>query len=731
MNNKLNTLVGDALGGITAMLVALPSASAFGLIIYAPLGEAFSGSAAIGGIMGAIALGLLAPLTGGTKKLITAPCAPAAAVLSAFVTEALNKGSVPPDIIPVYITLVTLFAGAVQLIIGNIGGGKIIKYIPYPVVAGYLSGVGVLIFTGQLHNLAGIPKGTGFWEGLFSPALWKWESGVVGIVTIIMMYAAPKIIKSVPAAILALVSGAATYFALSLINPSLLNLPGNHLVIGPISASFSDLYHTISGRWSMSMALDLANLKMIIAPVLTLAVLLCIDTLKTCVILDALTNSRHNSNRELIGQGCGNMASALLGGIPGAGTMGATLVNLNSGGKTQYSGFFTGLSALLVLLLLGQMVAWIPKAALAGILIVVAIRMVDRNSFSLLSHKSTVFDFVVIIAVVLSAVIFSLITAAGVGIALAILLFLREQMRTDVTRRIAFGNKTFSKKHRPIRERKILEEKGSQTIIIELQGQLFFGTTDRLLTEIRPYLPTNRFAIFDMRRVQSVDYTAVHMFKQVLREVKDHKGYLIFSSVPRNLPTGQHVKKYFEQLGLSEATHLKFFTDTFSALEWVEDEILSEMKIKDDDTVLELRDIELFSGVSESELSTLNAAISDKSFRSGETIFKTGNHGDEIFFIRKGSVKISLPLTGGVSHHIATFTKGAFFGDMSFLDNRVRSADAIADGETVISTLPRKTFNEITKRHPEVAGMFFEKLAHVMANRLRQSNAEMKALEEN
>ncbi|MCK9211137.1 MAG: SulP family inorganic anion transporter, partial [Ignavibacteriaceae bacterium] len=147
---SLDNLLGDVLGGTAAMLVAIPSAIAFGLIIFAPLGTEFSGRAAIGGILGTVTMGLFAAIFGGTKKLISAPCAPAAAVLSVFVSEMLHKGTIPSDAIPIYITIVSLLSGVVQLLIGKLGGGRFIKYIPYPVVAGYLSGVGVLIFFGQL-----------------------------------------------------------------------------------------------------------------------------------------------------------------------------------------------------------------------------------------------------------------------------------------------------------------------------------------------------------------------------------------------------------------------------------------------------------------------------------------------------------------------------------------------------------------------------------------------------
>src|ERR1035437_4334083 len=275
------TFLGDILGGSTAMLVALPAAIAFGLIIFAPLGPAFSGKAAIGGIMGTVALGLIASLIGGTKSLVSAPCAPAAAVLSVFVAELVSKNSIPVDVIPIYITLVALFAGVVQLIIGKIGGGKVIKYIPYPVVAGYLSGVGVLILTGQLPKLLGLPKEIKIWQGIYMFQEWTWESIFVGVATIVVMYLAPKIIKAIPAAIIALMAGITCYFSASAVNPSLLQLDHNPFIVGPISASVSDLYGMFVNQWTLVSTLDFHNISIIIPPVLTLAVLLSIYTLKT------------------------------------------------------------------------------------------------------------------------------------------------------------------------------------------------------------------------------------------------------------------------------------------------------------------------------------------------------------------------------------------------------------------------------------------------------------------
>ncbi|MEK6605679.1 MAG: SulP family inorganic anion transporter, partial [Nitrospirota bacterium] len=463
---------GEIWGGFAAMLVALPSAIAFGLLIYSPLGPAYAAVGAMAGILGTIAIGIVASIFGGTPRLISAPCAPAAAVMSTLVLELLThttaEGGLQPDHILLLLTLVAVLAGGLQFLFGAIGGGRLIKYIPYPVVAGYLSGVGVLIFLSQVPKLFGLPKGTVLWAGLTSPESWKIPSLVVGIATMVVMVLASKITRAVPAPILGLLGGIITYFGLGATYPEMLTLSGNSLVIGPISGAGGNIVSAFVERWTAISGLTLADLHLILIPALTLAVLLSIDTLKTCVVIDALTRSRSNSNRELIGQGLGNLASAFTGGMPGAGQMGATLVNINSGGKTRLSSILEGVFALGAFALFGGLVAWVPIAGLAGILIVVAYRMVDPNIFHLLRQKSTIFDFIVVAAVVVTAVAYNLIAAAGVGLGLAILLFLREQIRGSVVRRKSYGNHTFSKKRRLPEETAVLEQKGDQTTICEL-----------------------------------------------------------------------------------------------------------------------------------------------------------------------------------------------------------------------------------------------------------------------
>ena len=724
-------LAGDFWGGTAAMLVALPSAIAFGVTIYSPLGGSYAAYGALAGILGATALGLIAPALGGTQRLITAPCAPAAAVLSAFAIEFMHQGAALEATL-LMLVIIGLLAGALQVIFGSVGLGRLIKYMPYPVVSGYLSGVGLIIIASQVPKFLGVPKDVHFWQSLFAADAWRWQGIVVGAVTIGVMVGAPKVTRRVPAAILGLAAGVLAYFGLGLLDPALLVVEGNRLIVGPMGGGagggFADAF---LGRFHAMADIGLAQLQMLLMPALTLAVLLSIDTLKTCVVLDALTRTRHNSNRELVGQGLGNIASAVVGGIPGAGTMGATLVNLSSGAASRMSGVMEGVLALVAFLALGSLIAWVPVAALAGILIVIGVRMIDRHSLQLLKSPHTVLDFVVILAVVAVALTVGLIPASATGIVLAIFLFIREQIGGSIVRRKAYGNQSFSKQIRLQDEMEVLEQRGDQAAIFELQGALFFGTTDQLYTLLEPELKTRKYIVLDMRRVQTIDVTAAHMLDQIRDMMADKGGFLVYSQLPQNLPSGKDMQHFFDQIGLAPSkSAARVFSELDAAQEWIENRILMEAALeRTEEKPLDLHELEVFKGRKEATLAALDFHLEKRAVKAGDKIFTRGDAGDELFLIRRGSVRIMLPITGKQPRHISTFGRGDFFGEMAFLDGDARSADAVAFTDADLFVLSRKTFDAFAEEHKRAALKLLEGLASVLAGRLRYANAELQALE--
>jgi SulP family sulfate permease len=727
---KSSNMIGEFWGGLAAMLVALPSAIAFGVIVFSPLGASYAAQGALAGVLGTAALGIIAPMIGGTNRLITTPSAPSAAVLGAFAIEITREG-LSADSTLLMLTLVALLCGVLQVGFGAIRLGRLIKYMPYPVVSGYLSGVGLVIIVSQVPKFLGVPKGGTFWGALSSPSLWNEKSLVVGAVTIAVMVLAPKVTKAVPAAILGLIAGVLAYFALGLTDGSLLTLAGNRLVVGPLGTS-GGFITALGGRAKAIGALRLPELRVLITPTLTLAVLLSIDTLKTCVVLDTITRTRHDSNRELIGQGLGNIGAALVGGIPGSGQMGATLVNLSSGAQKRISGLIEGVLALVAFLLLGRVIAWVPIAALAGILIVVGFRMFDRNSLQLLRSPSTILDFAVILVVVVVAETVSLIAASGVGIALAILLFIREQIGGSVIRSKTYGNRMFSRRVRLTEEMATLERCGDRTVIFELQGSLFFGTADQLLTALEPEIKTRAYVVLDMRRVLGVDVSAAHVLEQIQDTLTEHNGFLIFCHFALKVPSGRDIEQYFKEVGIVRPEHsVRIFETRDDALQWIEDRILDEeIRSRAVESPLELRDTSLFAGRKEETLAALESCMERRSYKAGEKIFSRGDYGNELFLIRSGAVRIALPVAGKLTYHVATFGRGDFVGELAFLDREPRSADAIALTDTDLFVLSRDRFDALAGEHKMLAIQLLEGVARTLAIRLRRADKELRALQE-
>lgn len=726
---------GDFWGGLAAMLVALPSAIAFGVTIFGVIGPAQAATGALAGMIGAAVIGIVAAVFGGTDRLISAPCAPAAAVLTAFALELTRQG-LAPELIILLLTLLGILTGLMQLLFGFFNMGRIINYIPYPVASGYLSGVGLIIITSQLPRLLGVPKEKTFWLSLIEPWNWDLRSLTIGIVTLLVSLLAPRFTRKVPGIILGILGGVLCYFTFALDDAALLQLENNPLVLGSLSAATEGHLSALTDRWRDMGELHLSQVIGLLGNALTLAVLLSIDTLKTSVMLDQMTRSRHDANRELIAQGLGNVAATALGGIPGSGTSGPTLINLAGGGQTRLSGVIEGLLSLIAALLLASFLAWLPVATLAALLLMIGIRMIDREPLRFIESNATVLDFAVVIAVVLVALNFGLIAATGIGVALAILLFVREQTNSSVIHHKIYANQTSSTWHRHESERQILARKGDQAVIFELQGSLFFGTTRKLYLQIEPELAKRTYLILDFRRVQSVDVTAVQMLRNIRDILQEQGGTLLLSSLSQRLPNGRNLQKFLTQTGVFEpgadgSLSVLQFRELDEALEWVEDRLLGEHALPDEEeTPMLLQEMELFHKRKDETLRDLESRMTQRHYKAGEPIYTQGEPGNEVFWIRRGAVRIFAPLGAGRMRHVASFGRGDFFGSLAFLDNNPHDNDAIALTDTDVYALSREQFYAIADEHKKLALNLVMALARALSLRLRHAESELILLRE-
>ena len=719
-------------GALAAMLVALPASIAFGVTVYSAIGPGYAALGALAGQVGAVVIGLVASTLGGTDRLISAPCAPAAAVLAAFAIGLTGQG-VAPDVVVLLLILLGVLTGAVQVLLGFIGVGRLIKYVPYPVVSGYLTGVALIIIGSQIPMFVGAAGETTWWAALMSPALWDWRSVAIGMATVLVAVFAPKVTTRVPGTILGIFAGLLTYGLLATQDSTMWQVTGNPLVIGSLGVSKDGYFASITGRWQEIGGLRLGQIADLLGSALTLAALLSIDTLKTCVVVDQLTRTRHLPNRELMAQGVANIASSVVGGMPGAGTLGATVVNLNSGAKTRMSGVLEGVMCLVAALALGSFLAWLPVGALAGILIVIGLRMIDREPLRFVESRATVFDFAVVLTVVVVALTIGLIAASAAGVAMAIILFVREQIGASVVRHKGLANQMSSTWVRSEADARIIEEKGDQAVIFELQGSLFFGTTQKLYAELEPELLKRSYVVLDLKRVQSVDVTAAHLLRSVREALEERGAMLLLSGVREKLPNGRNLREFLEQTGVVTAddTVVRVFPEKDDAVEWVEDRILGEREgPAEEEAPIQLHQMHLFSNHKDETLNDLEARLEARSYKAGETVYALGSVGDAIYWIRRGTIRIFAPLGDGRVRHIASFGRGDFVGGLAFLDDRPHGNDAVALTATDVYVLTREQFDLVAEEHKRLAFNLMTALARTLALRLRHAETELAVLQE-
>jgi SulP family sulfate permease len=708
------------------MLVALPAAVAFGVTVYAAIGPQYATLGALAGILGAAALGLIASLFGGTDRLISAPCAPAAAVLSAFAIE-LVKQEVAPAAIIVLLIVLGVLTGLVQILLGFLGIGRMIKYIPYPVVSGYLSGVGIIIISSQVKNFMGATTTSSWWQVVVDPGLWDMRGIGVGAATVFVALLGPKVTKAVPGTILGIIAGVLTYFGMAATDPSMMTLTDNKLVLGALGGVEGGYLTTLALRWHDLGDLRLAQVGALVGSALTLAALLSIDTLKTCVVIDQKTRTRHEPNRELCAQGLANITSSLIGGLPGAGTMGASMVNLSSGAQTRLSGIIEGVLVLIAALALNTIIAWIPIATLAGILIVIGLHMIDTEPLRFLESRGTALDFAVVMAVIIIALTIGLIAASGAGVAMSIFLFVREQVGGSVVRHKFFVNQRSSTWSRSEAKRRVIAQNGEKAIIFELQGSLFFGTTYELYSILEPEIKKRDYIILDLRFVQSVDITAAHMLIQVRDMLAERGAFLLLSNVKEKLPNGRNLHDFLEQTGLTGSSEtVQLFPILEVAIEWVEERLIGDDLIPVDKEIpLQLQEMELFQGRKNETLADLEERLEQCSFKAGETIYAIGDQGHEIYLIRRGEIRIMAPIGGSRQlHHVATMGRDDFFGGLAFLDGRPRSDTAVAHTDLDLYMLTIEQFNQLADEHKRLAFILISAISRTLAHRLRHANGE-------
>ena len=520
-----NNIKGDIFGGITAGIVALPLALAFGIQAFGGVDSPDASSmGAYAGLVGATLLGFFAALFGGTHSQISGPTGPMT-VITASLISGVWASQQSFSAVLIAMALAALFCGLFQILFGVIKIGKYVRYIPYPVLSGFMSGIGVIIILQQLYPLVGLKSPVlvvdmvtqlpqRIADGISSTSL------LLGLGTVLIIWLFPKLTKKVPATLVALV--VMTVVSLFLSMPE-------SLTIGRIPAGLPMPFFAKEG---VSLAgLDWGSLLMgAIVPGLTLAGLGSIDTLLTSVVADNITKTKHNSNRELIGQGIGNAVAGLFCGLPGAGATMRTVVNVKSGGRTQLSGMTHALLLLAILLGLGSLVKYVPLSVLAGILITVGWGIIDFKGFKDLI-KIPRADAFVLVTVFLLTVFVDLLTAVGIGMVIACVLFMKRASDL-VEGGYSSQEMTGFDKESPWDDEHGMPDAVAHRIYIQrLNGPIFFGTINKFKEVMQTVPDDAKVVIIRMRLVSFMDQSGLYAMEEAIKELQDRGAQVLMTII--------------------------------------------------------------------------------------------------------------------------------------------------------------------------------------------------------
>jgi len=495
----------DVTAGIIVAILALPLSIALAIA---------SGVSPEQGLHTAIIAGFLTSLLGGSRVLIGGPTGAFMVIVYGVVTEFGIEGLI----------IATFLAGIMMVLMGVLRLGNVIKFIPYPIITGFTSGIAVIIFSSQIKDFFGLKTGA-----VPAEFLEKWKvyfesfntvsvpTLIIGIIALGIIILWPKVNKKIPGALVALI-----------ITSIIVKVFG--MDVATIGTKFGELSSALPRMQVPNITLD--KISLLIAPAFTIAVLGSIESLLASVVSDGMIGGKHRSNMELIAQGIANMGSALFGGIPATGAIARTVANIKNGGRTPVAGIVHAIVLLLIMVVFMPLAKMIPLSALAAILIIVAYNMSEWREFKEL-FKSPKSDVAVLLVTFFITVLIDLVKAIEIGMVLAAFLFMKRM--ADVSN-VTVKDMDASEEQDGDSDfdfaeesRKIQAPEGIR--IYEINGPFFFGAADKFMEATGELMSQTETLIIRMRNVPSMDATALHAFKRMMDTCKHKKISILISGI--------------------------------------------------------------------------------------------------------------------------------------------------------------------------------------------------------
>ncbi len=730
---------GDIAGGLTAAIVMLAIEGSYGLVAYSRLGPEH---APLGFVLGACSAAIASVTMfamGGRGPLLSGPSAALAllvpALMGALVIDPRFLSADGRPAIPLllaFVAFATVLAGIMQVLLAWLRLGGLVRYVPYPVHAGYMNGTAVLMVLAMLPHLLGLPAGQGAvdWRHAQPLAL------VVGLIALLLAVRPPRWTRRVPAYLMALLAATALHHLLALT---------------PLSSALGPLFQAPRFDWPgigamtpiferLGDGLLRDKLWVVIQFAAAAAFVSSLQTALAGSTIDEFTHQRNDRERGLLQQGIANVAVGFIGGVASAGAVSRSKVNVDAGGITGMSRFFFAIGLLLALAIGLPFMSFVPMAAVAGVFAAVAYTLVDawtrlatgvlwRQGLKWRVPRALAQSYGIMLLVAGIAVFISLPLAIGVGVLVSILMFIRSNSKRPI-RKIIHADRRSSRKVRPAHEAESLRVHGKRIALIELDGALFFGTAEAADEEIERLVHVSDQIVIDFRRVTEVDASGARVLLQAADNVLRAGKHLLFAGLTPRDARMRMIRDMDVHERLAD-TH--FFADADRALEHAEDCLLATIaRTPSDDASLTLAQALAGSGLEAEEAELLESLMSERRFAKGEFVFRSGDPGDSMFVLLQGQIGIWLPEKDAEDdaphgRRLISFAPGVVVGDMGLLAGAARSADAIAESDAIVLELQREQYDQLVAEYPQVFGKLLLNISLLLASRVRALSDELQA----
>ena len=631
-----------------------------------------------------------------------------------------------------FAALCVMVGGLLQALLGIFRIGSLVKYVPYPVVSGFINGVVLSLILHQLPIMLGIDISYKFFDLIRLLHLTDPATLLIGSFTLVCVIIARRYFPNFSPLLFGLLAGIVAHY---IIHPALTSTVSGR-VIGDIRI---DLVKTafVGTSWG---TFDYKLASSVLPEVLFFAIILClissIETLMSSAAIGYHCGDRCDSNKDLVGQGIGNVAAAIVGALPSSGSLVRSFANWNSGARTRWSGVMCSLLILLIFITAHPYLGKIPLAVLSGLIVAVGISLFDRSEFahfitslrSKMVTRDVTLNLLISLTVTVLTAAVDLILAIVVGILITTANFV-VKMGKSVIRRRYHCSQVRSKRVRTIEHTRLLQKHGGKIFVIELQGPLFFGSAEEVAKEIETSIHDAEYCISNMKQINEIDATGARYMLQIYESLKKQGKTLLISHIWEGT-------RLWDSLGyagiIDKIGRNRFFQDLDSALEYAEDQILCSGLCEIPDREFALAEMDIFAKFSAEETKIMADRLSPEKYNSGDVIIRKSDLDRDLFLLVRGMVNVTLQLKNDQREiRLNTLSAGNTFGEIALLDNEPRSANVVAVGEVTLFRLTYDNFLDLQEKEPNVANKLILNMALNLSTRLRLSTEEINVLADN